>query len=74
MPRIIIIIFLILEWLDDQLPAQCPVCGQWQQRKTMRFARHNKKGMIQICSDCYTLNSVLGMLATDAGNAGKGRR
>lgn len=41
-------------WLDDVLPAQCPACKHWPQKRTMRWAKHHVVGDVRICADCYS--------------------
>jgi hypothetical protein len=43
----------LLYWLDGVLPTQCPQCGRWPQKRSMRWAEHHVAGAVFICADCY---------------------
>ena len=43
----------LLIWIDQNLPAQCPTCQQWQAKKTMLYVPHRSAGWIEVCSACY---------------------
>ncbi len=43
----------IIDWLADNLPAQCDRCGRWARWKHLRKVRHRVYGNVNICEVCF---------------------
>lgn len=43
----------LVHWLDGALPLQCPQCGRWSRKRSMRWAYHHVAGAVVICANCY---------------------